>query len=188
MQSRFLAAIGVLWATGLAGASLSCGGASGEGGRDLASHDAAPDALPDAAPGDADAADAGTDAGTEVGPVPGSVAGLVRESGGGPVLAQARVVLSPGDDEALTDDAGAFRFDPVAPGTYTLAASREGYRPGTPRQVTVADGQQVQVTLELDAEVADSCRTCHADTALLLADLAADPLPVPPEGVHLGEC
>jgi len=61
-----------------------------------------------------------------------SVEGIASELGTGTPLARARVVLSRIDGRAgalstLTDSAGRFTFRSVSPGTYRVAAARDGY-------------------------------------------------------------
>jgi hypothetical protein len=54
----------------------------------------------------------------------------------------------------------------------------------------VESGKQAKVSLTLSAVDApvSSCIACHSDLDRIKADLAANPPPVPPGGVDLGEC
>jgi hypothetical protein len=83
---------------------------------------------------------------------PGSVQGVVTNSVTSEPLKKALVLL--GDKyTAMTDAAGHFHFDNVAPGRYIVTADKDGFQAtgGGPRQqVTVAEEQQVQdVTVKL---------------------------------------
>ncbi|HTR39306.1 MAG TPA: carboxypeptidase-like regulatory domain-containing protein [Bryobacteraceae bacterium] len=87
---------------------------------------------------------------------PGSVEGIVVNAVTTEPIRKAAVTLQgisgPSAASAarisMTDAAGHFRFDNVAPGSYWVAADRDGflasYRRGTRMTVTVAEGQQVQ--------------------------------------------
>lgn len=92
-----------------------------------------------------------------------SVSGRVVDAGGAPV-AGARVSLGTGDgvqsffsgDGQVSDDAGAFTFDGVEPGSYRLTAQKEGYAPGfggAPVVVAAAPVRDVEVRLERGAVV-----------------------------------
>ena len=92
-----------------------------------------------------------------------SVSGRVVDAGGAPV-AGARVSLGTGDgvqsffsgDGQVSDDAGAFTFDGVEPGSYHLTAQKEGYAPGfggEPVVVAAAPVRDVEVRLERGAVV-----------------------------------
>jgi hypothetical protein len=69
----------------------------------------------------------------------GSIVGIVRDSTGVPV---SRVEISLGDKGARTtsDDDGRFKFNKVAPGSYTLTTRRVGYYPQG-RDVVVRDSR-----------------------------------------------
>ncbi len=86
----------------------------------------------------------------------GSISGIVMAADTGRPLRRARVLLSsaevPGGRGAQTDDQGAFIFSGLAPGRYSLTASKSGFvnlsygqrrprQPGTPLQL--ADGQHI---------------------------------------------
>jgi hypothetical protein len=79
-------------------------------------------------------------------PKPGSVQGIVTNSVTGEPVKKAAVLL--GDKyTALTDAAGHFHFDNVAPGGYIVTADKDGFMAtgSAPRQqVTVAEEQHVQ--------------------------------------------
>jgi hypothetical protein len=91
---------------------------------------------------------------------PGSVEGIVVNSVTAEPIRKASVTLqgtsrpstasaTHADRTAMTDAGGHFRFDNVDPGSYTVAADRDGFLAsfqgrGTPTTVTVAEDQQVQ--------------------------------------------
>ena len=79
----------------------------------------------------------------------GSISGSVQNAAGEP-LASARVTLSgPQHASAQTDAAGAFRFNGLAPGTYTVTASAGGYRAGGIDGISVnEDSRQIALVLE----------------------------------------
>jgi protocatechuate 3,4-dioxygenase beta subunit len=74
------------------------------------------------------------------------IAGRVVDSTGAPV---SDATVSAGEDmQVTTDDAGEFRFDGLAPGTYELDASADGFATAGPAamrrvEVTFSDGQSV---------------------------------------------
>lgn len=74
------------------------------------------------------------------------VLGRVTDGVGNPVV-EARVTLVPqgaaeGARETVSGNTGGFQFAGVAPGTYTLRATRDGYTVQE-RRVTVRPGQEV---------------------------------------------
>jgi protocatechuate 3,4-dioxygenase beta subunit len=80
------------------------------------------------------------------------VSGQVVTDGGGPV-ADALVRASSASDsmfgrEAHTDASGGFTFEGLAPGHYTFSASKNGYASGISRDVDVASGVPVRVTMK----------------------------------------
>lgn len=87
-----------------------------------------------------------------------TVQGRVVESGSGSPVASATVELE-GRPVATTDPAGAFRFDSVAPGAYTVRVTALGYVP------------------------ADAFAVLRRDTTLLVT-LAVAPLPLDPLAVQ----
>lgn len=80
-----------------------------------------------------------------------SVSGRVVDEGGRPVAGSAVSLIAsrPGSGrEGTSDTDGSFRFSGVEPGSYSLAAHREGYSPGR-EQVTVANSPVDGIELRL---------------------------------------
>ncbi len=81
-------------------------------------------------------------------PVAGAIAGLVVDRVTGLGIPNASVLLSPGGLAASTDATGAFAFDSISAGTYTVTASATGYATAS-QTVVVAAGQRARVTFKL---------------------------------------
>jgi hypothetical protein len=83
---------------------------------------------------------------------PGSVEGVVTNSVTGEPVKKAAVLLAD-KYTAMTDAAGHFHFDNVAPGGYIVSADKDGFQatnPKLPLPITVAEEQHVQdVALKL---------------------------------------
>ena len=80
---------------------------------------------------------------------PGAIAGTVVDDASGAPLAGADLVLTgPADGETTTDDAGAFRFEDLLPGAYSLEVSTTGYLPQT-FATTVVAGETTTVDVRL---------------------------------------
>jgi hypothetical protein len=83
----------------------------------------------------------------------GVISGQVVDASGAPVsgasvaVTSSRVPVS--DIAALTDAGGQFRRSGLAAGDYSLEVHKTGLPPKT-MQVTVAEGQQVNVEVQLD--------------------------------------
>jgi hypothetical protein len=88
---------------------------------------------------------------TVVEPTTGDIAGTVVDADGGAPIAGATVTTSPDVGTDTTDAAGAFGFDDVAAGSYTLTVNAEDYEQAQ-ANVTVTAGQTSTVTIELTAE------------------------------------
>ncbi|MGH3071968.1 MAG: carboxypeptidase regulatory-like domain-containing protein, partial [Gaiellaceae bacterium] len=81
----------------------------------------------------------------------GAIAGTVVDEAAGAPLAGAEVVLAgAGEGEATTDETGAFRFDELLPGDYTLDVGATGYLPQT-LEATVVAGETSAVAFRLRA-------------------------------------
>lgn len=78
----------------------------------------------------------------------GSIRGTVVAAGTGEALAGVTVRLQETRRAATTDAAGGFTISRLAPGGYTLAAERLGYRPAT-LAVAVEAGRAAEVRIEL---------------------------------------
>lgn len=79
---------------------------------------------------------------------PGIVRGVVRGEGGQPIP-YAVVALLPGLGQRFTDDAGAFTFTLVPPGTYRVLARQVGFRP---RDTTVVVSPNATAVVRLSLE------------------------------------
>jgi hypothetical protein len=109
------------------------------------------------------------------------VRGVVR-SGSGELIAYAVVALAPGYGQRFTDDAGAFAFGNVPPGTYHLLVRQVGFKPFDTTVVKVSNNA-VALTVTLDhlaVELAEitvvSERRCSVPgppDAALMPELAA---------------
>jgi outer membrane receptor protein involved in Fe transport len=87
----------------------------------------------------------------------GSVAGRVTDAKSGNPIPNVSVLLEGTRWRATTDESGTFKLTDVAPGSYTLTASRIGYG-RVSQSVTVAAGQEatVDVRLEVSASPLDA--------------------------------
>jgi Ca-activated chloride channel family protein len=101
----------------------------------------------------------------------GRIAGVVRDEAGGPV-ANARVVVMGTRLSTLADRSGAYYFDAVPIGTYTIRAAMIGYAPASIAGVSVQTGRttQTDITLrqavnELNAIVTDGIVGAAAPSA-----------------------
>ncbi|HEX6130965.1 MAG TPA: carboxypeptidase regulatory-like domain-containing protein, partial [Actinomycetota bacterium] len=80
---------------------------------------------------------------------PGAIAGTVVDDVSGAPLAGAEVVLTgPAEAEATTDGTGAFRFDDLLPGDYSLEVRATGYLPQS-FAATVVSGETTTVEARL---------------------------------------
>ena len=78
----------------------------------------------------------------------GDIQGTVKDYESGSLLENCRVSLSPGGKSAATDANGAFSFDDLEAGTYTLSFSKSGYGDET-QEVSVVTGQTSKVNVYL---------------------------------------
>jgi len=83
-------------------------------------------------------------------PTPGTIVGRVVQARSAVPVVGAQVLLD-GSVRTFTNDEGRFRIGNVEPGRHTVEASALGYASAT-REVTVADGAVVEVTLELEVQ------------------------------------
>jgi len=83
----------------------------------------------------------------------GMLSMTVRDGQSGAPLADAAVAVEQTGRSARTDSTGRCRIDSVAPGSYNLAVSREGYEPVTRTDVYVAGAGEARVSVELVPEV-----------------------------------
>ena len=116
-----------------------------------------------------------------------AVEGRVTESQGQQPVAGARVYLLDGEGEpavaAVTDAAGAFRLQALAPGEYRLRADRVGLRSTITRAVPLAAGETVAVEVRMSPEpvvlepaVADARRE-QGISGRVLDDQTGEPIP-----------
>jgi len=92
-------------------------------------------------------------------PTTGGISGLV--TGAGAPLAGVEVGTVPATGFAASDTAGAWRIDGVPAGTYTLSASKAGWRTASREGVVVAAGGQALVDLDLAADAVAGTLTGH---------------------------
>jgi hypothetical protein len=82
----------------------------------------------------------------------GSIQGVVKDSSGGVLpgaTVEARSTRVTGATTAVTDAQGVYRFPALAPGTYTVTATLQGFTPAKVENVTISLGQGLTVNLTL---------------------------------------
>ncbi|MBI3611452.1 MAG: TonB-dependent receptor [Nitrospirae bacterium] len=82
----------------------------------------------------------------------GSLSGRVMEKGTKQVLSGANLFLEPIGETVLSDEAGGFRFQNLAPGEYRLIIAAVNYRKLEPIPIRILEGQDQTVTLYLERE------------------------------------
>jgi len=107
----------------------------------------------------------------------GSLFGEVRDESGA-VVSSAQVIAqqeSTGFTRmALTDDAGAYRIEPLAPGIYSVRTQRPGFQTAVAPHVTLEVNQQARVDVRLKVgEVRDSVAVTAAVSQLQSEDATA---------------
>jgi hypothetical protein len=107
----------------------------------------------------------------------GSVFGEVRDESGA-VVSSAQVVAQQEATGftrmALTDEAGVYRIEPLAPGTYSVRAQRQGFQTVVLPRVTLEVNQQAKVDLRLKVgEMKDSAAVTAAISPLQTEDATA---------------
>jgi Ca-activated chloride channel family protein len=95
----------------------------------------------------------------------GSIQGVVREPSGGPLPGVTVTIVPPGRS-VVTDAQGRYRFDALAPGTYTVRAALEGFTTAQ-HQVTLAAGKSVAANLVLSVSSVAETITVTASAPLL---------------------
>ena len=85
--------------------------------------------------------------------LPGHITGVIIDTELIPI-AEADVVVMPGDHVVLTDLEGTFVVGPVEPGTYTVSVSKRGYA-SKDQQVTVTETDEAKIRLTLEAVASD---------------------------------
>ena len=90
--------------------------------------------------------------GYKVTPTLGQIAGTVKGPNGSPISG-ANVVTNPSNYSATTDSSGYYQINAVAPGTYTVTASKGGYVSSSQPGVVVNAGQTTTVNFTLQPSV-----------------------------------
>ena len=103
--------------------------------------------------------------------------GTVRDASGGEVLAGADLLLTGQRDSifrtAISDEKGAFLFEDLRPGYYTLKVNYGGFRPMVLREINIAGGKE---------SVLDIAYNQNVDLPLLTIVNTSDRRPVQPLG------
>ena len=104
----------------------------------------------------------------------GSLFGEVRDESGA-VVSSAQVIAQQGTTGftrmVLTDDAGAYRIEPLSPGTYSVRAQRLGFQTAVAPHVTLEVNQQAKVDIRLRVgEMKDSVSVTAAVSPLQTED------------------
>ena len=73
---------------------------------------------------------------------------------------------------AVTNDAGAYSFPSLAPGTYTLRAEKPGFKTVVRNQIELQVQQAARIDLELQVGQVNESIEVHGDAALLVTDNA----------------
>ena len=107
----------------------------------------------------------------------GSLFGEIRDESGA-VVASARVVAQQETTGftrmVLTDESGAYRIEPLAPGIYSVRAQRPGFRTAVVPHVTLEVDQQAKVDVQLKiGEMEDSVAVTAAVSPLQTEDATA---------------
>ena len=107
----------------------------------------------------------------------GSLFGEVRDESGA-VVSSAQVFAQQETTGftrmVLTDDSGAYRIEPLAPGTYSIRAQRTGFRTTVAPHVTLEVNQQAKVDVRLKVgEMKDSVSVTAAVSPLQTEDATA---------------
>ena len=82
----------------------------------------------------------------------GTIAGTAKDPSGAAIagaVVNLQSAASTGERTTITDDAGAFRFSPVAPGTYRLTITAGGFAVWTDTNVAVASGGNAAISATL---------------------------------------
>jgi len=107
----------------------------------------------------------------------GSLFGEIRDESGS-VVSAARVVAEQETTgftrTAVTDESGAYRIEPLAPGTYSVRAQRTGFQTAVTPHVTLEVNQQARVDVRLKiGEMKDSVSVAAAVSPLATEDATA---------------
>lgn len=115
----------------------------------------------------------------------GTIAGTVTQQGGGTAVVGASVATTPASATAYTGPDGTYTLTGVVAGTYAVSVTAAGFNPLEKTGVVVKGSQTTTTDFSLTALITydTTCETCHFDSALIVADLTADP---PPEAAASG--
>lgn len=78
----------------------------------------------------------------------GTVYGFVSDNTTNQPIGQAIITLSPTGSTRTTDDAGAYKFDDLDAGQYTITVQKQGYQPNR-RNFIAVPGESVQININL---------------------------------------
>lgn len=127
-------------------------------------------------------ADAEATAALALAPVPttGAIAGRITDAADHAGLAGATVTTEPATTSAVTAADGSYELAGLAPGSYRVHATADGFHEVTSEVIAVTAGASATADLALEAlpTYASTCEACHLVRETLVADLAA----YPPEG------
>ncbi len=85
--------------------------------------------------------------------VNGSIKGIVKDQETGSLIANCQVSLSPAGKSIITETDGAFAFEGLEPGSYTLSFKKAGYEDAS-RTVSVTSGETSQLSIALKSKSA----------------------------------
>lgn len=85
----------------------------------------------------------------------GSIRGMIYDKDFDAPLSGAQVLIAETDQKAETSDQGNFLINEVAPGTYTVVISKEGYTRQVKGDVVVSPGQMTEIEAYLTGEFAE---------------------------------
>src|SRR6267154_748922 len=105
----------------------------------------------------------------------GSIDGEVRDTTGAAVTGVTVSAINTGTNAArttITNDAGAYSFPSLAPGTYTLRAEKPGFKTVVQNQIELQVQQAARIDLELQVGQVSESVEVKADAAALVTDNA----------------
>src|SRR6266404_6110962 len=105
----------------------------------------------------------------------GSIDGELRDTSGAAVAGVTVVAVNQGTNGArttLTNDAGAYSFPSLAPGTYTLRAEKTGFKTVVRNQIELQVQQAARIDIELQVGQVNESIEVKADAAALVTDNA----------------
>src|SRR5713101_7733728 len=105
----------------------------------------------------------------------GSIDGDARDASGAPIPSVTVSVTNHGTNAtrtAITNDAGAYSFPSLAPGTYTLRAEKPGFKTVVRNQIELQVQQAARIDLELQVGQVSESVEVKADAVALVTDNA----------------